>query len=237
MEECDVSNMQELICKSENLKLQYYTNKDVKMMVEFFEGFLKEEIARHNVLSRFLLIECGEKTLKKIEAIYETMTANTEQLKIITDAIDDSHKILKQSYNKIKVSHEILMLGRKFLDEVLSAATYTFIAMFTYLLISIFCYHGFEAEFVVVAPISYFVANILAIWFKNKRIITEFKKTPSENFIYKPIILTCVYQAVITISIFLMILCATNVELTQLIDPTVALIAGSCFGTIFKNWF
>ena len=217
----DVLNLKDLISQTKSMRDLYYTNKDINDMVETFERILKEEISKHEQLSDFLSLEIGTINLKKLETIYDILTANTDQLNKIKSVIDESYKIIGKSYIKINTTYEILNVIQKIFRTILSTTVYTFSAMFIFLIFGMLYAHGFDTKFIVAAPISYFVADMLVFKFKNQKILTMCKGW--------------LVQAIITVSIFAMILCANNVDIIQLTKPTIALIVGGLFAVPFRN--
>ncbi len=234
--ELDVSNLEDLVSKTETFKSQYYTTKDVKNIIQTFDNYLKEEIAHHEHLSHLISLQFYESNMKKMESIYNIVSSNNEQIERIKISINDSIDILKESCAKFETSHEILDIGKKCLNVLLDAVMFTLISMFAYSLISIIVFHGLEPKFVVVAPISYFTSNLLLSSSKNNKILNSFTNifvVPLK--IHRIRLTSSAIQAVVAISIFVIILCAANTNIANIIYPSIALTGGSLFGDFLKR--
>ena len=237
-EKFQVSNLKELISKTEKCQSQYYTEKDIRDLIKTFEGYLKEEIARSEYLTHFISLQFYENNIKKMEAIYNVTATSNEQIDRIKIVINDSFDILKESYSKIETSNEILVLVRKILNAIFGAATFTLVAMFAYFLISIFAFQGLEPIFVVVAPISYFVSNLLLLSSKRNKIMKSFTRLIRVPLKVHGIRLSsCFFQMIIAVSLFVTIMCASNTHIINIVNPAIAVALGSIAGTFAMRWF
>ncbi len=119
---------------------------------------------------------------------------------------------------------------------LLDAIIFTLISMFAYSLISIFVFNGLDPKFVVVAPISYFTSNLLLSSSKNNKILNSFTNifvVPLK--IHRIRLTSSAIQAVVAISIFVIILCAANTNISDIVCPSIALTGGSLFGDFSKR--
>lgn len=224
-------NLGQLIEKTEAYQRLYCTRLDAKAMTLTFEKFFKEEIAQYEELSHLYIMSANTITLEYLKVIDNTLHSVMEKVDSANSGINNIERMLKYFES----------ICKKCLNEMV----FILIAMAVFLGNAIFIFERYDKSVVFIVLICYTISNFLIFYLKqeNKRLKfvdnrDNFLKLVADkkiNIKIQKIVVTIVIPIMTTVSIFWLIIFATDTYTVNLLQTTGALVIGNMISIFFKE--
>ena len=226
--EVEPDSLSELIKKTEAYQTHYCTEMDVKEILNLFEIFFREEIAKVPHLSNLYILSTGFVTLEKLKLMNEIL-------------IKDDNK-LDEIQNEVSGINKKLTEARKICVRCLNSFAFILVAMAVFLGLGIFLFHSYNETIVWIAPICYGISDFL-IFFLSKEgyVFISMREGISKKYNLNiserrwKVVATFIIPIIITVSCFWIIFYATSMRNDNLIYPTIGLILGNIVSILLKE--
>lgn len=216
-------NLSELIKKTETYQTRYCTETDVKEILNIFELFFRDEIAKRHHLSNLYVLSTGSVTIEKLKQINDIIVNDEKKLDDIVKEVSGFSKVIKNA--------------EKICINCLNSIAFIMISMAIFLGIAIFSKHHYDRMVVLIAFICYTISDFL-IFFLRKRqdiLIPIYEKLKKIDKVCYKITGEVIIPAILTVSCFWIIIFATDIIDNNFGLTTCALIIGKIISLLLEN--
>lgn len=157
--EVDTDGLTEIIKKTETYRMKYCTEADAKEIVEVFEMYFREEIAKRKTLSNAYILSTGFMTLEKLKKINDILYANEEKLDTINGEVSKISKTIEDAKN--------------ICIRCFNSIAFILVGMAVFLGIGIFVYPNCDRNLIFIVPFCYGITDFLTFFLTMEHFITK----------------------------------------------------------------
>ena len=221
----------ELICKTEAFRVSYYTEKDVKEIIDMFDKCLREAIAYFDVLSRWYTLNCHDVTLERVKDIYNLL---------------QSISVIEGDTNQ-KVNSVVDFMGyiRSLGKTISSSVVFIAIPIFIFMMGAII-FGGYPVYITPIAGLSLVVSELVVNSVYDKHSIFKPKVGLTRDMIMSKItieniVITIMAYGIvpigITVASFLFMVLSIDNRDFRLLFALAGLVGGNIVGVFIKEMF
>ncbi|MBD5544594.1 MAG: hypothetical protein HDR01_10250 [Lachnospiraceae bacterium] len=225
--EVEPDSLSELIKKTEAYQTHYCTGADAKEILNMFEMFFRDEIAKNPHLSNLYVLSTGFVTLEKLELMNKILIKDDKKLdKIQQDVSDINRKLVE---------------AKKTCVRCLNSIAFILVAMAVFLGIGIFSSHTYDKMIIWIAPVCYGISDFLIFFLGKEGYVFMSMREGILRYNLKiserrwKMIATFIIPTFLTVGCFWIILCAVDMRSDRLIIPTLGLILGNVVSIMLKG--
>lgn len=219
--------LKELIMQTESYREYYCTEKNAQEIINVFEMYFRDEIAKSPHLSNLYVLSTGVVTLDK--------------LKIIVDSLEKSNKKLDEIQSEVSGIRKMLDKTKIICIKCLNSIAFILVSMAVFLGYSFLVDYPYDITIILIAPICYGISDFLMFFLNKDMHIKLFDRTIEiPYFVTKHgkiwrIIVSPMLSIILTVSCFWLIIFVSNINKDVSLFPTHGLIIGKIISIILKN--
>lgn len=220
------SILKELIEETESYRKYYCTKKDAQEIINVFEMYLREEIAKSPNLSNLYILSTGVVTLEK--------------LKTIVDCFDENNKKLEDIKSEVSSIRKMLENAKIICFKCIISITFVLVSTAFFLSYSFLSDYHYDKTIFLIAPICYGISDFLMFFLRKEMHIKVLNRTIKISYFVNKhgrvwnAIVSPFFSIILTISCFYVMIFLLDINIGNSFFLTSGLIFGKLISIFLK---